>query len=437
MDTSQRTSGIADTIGRIGTYLSRNAWLFILAGFVRSVGLFVGEVLRNLYLLDIGYSQALVGRVVSVTAIGLGAGGIPAGVIAARLGPRRTMILNNALTCTAVVVQALAPSPTALMLASFTIGFSNSVYSVANQPYLMSQAAPSRRGQVLSLDFGIRTGAGIAGGLLAGWLPLALVAVMGPLAPYLEKRYTLLIAATAVAGAILPLLLIKEDDGAAGSQSHIRPSNAGQILQRCNLGIFVRYGATIAVLSFAFGFVFPFYNLYLKQAFDASVQQIGIIMSLNQFAMMAGFFLMPLITRRVGAVALATLLRVPALLLLGVLATTNSITVATAALLAANALFVMPIPITDSHALSLVTPGSRSMFVGLRMTTWNVFWALSSWLRGPLVERTGYAHPFFVTAAFLALYIVVFYGLFRRKTYTTPTGREENPCMDGPAVSPS
>jgi predicted MFS family arabinose efflux permease len=401
----------------------------MVAGFARSVALFVGQVLVNLYLLDLGYSQTLVGGVVSVTAIGVGAGGIPAGVITARLGARKTMILNNVLAFAASVLQALAPSPTAVMLASFTIGFSNSVYSVASQPYLMSQTKAGKGGQVFSLDFGIRTGAGIAGGLLAGWLPLALAAVFGPVAPHLEKRYTLLIAAAAVVGAILPLMLIQDDDTERRSRTWL--SDTGQILQRRNLGVFLRYGATIAVLAFAFGFVFPFYNLYLSQVFDASVQQIGTIMSLNQLAMMVGFFLMLLINRRVGAVALSTLLRVPILLLLVLLATAERVSVATAALVVANALFVMPIPITDGHALGLVTAGSRSMFVGLRMTTWNIFWALSSWLSGPLVERIGRAKPFFVTTVFLALYIVVFYALFRGDRSSRASVAEGKPCVDG------
>jgi MFS family permease len=430
-----RLAGVVDAYQRLDTYLTRNARFFISAGFIRSVALFVGQVLFNLYLLDLGYSQVLVGQVVSVTAIGVGVGGIPAGMITGRLGSRRTMILNNLLACVAAVLQALLIAPAVLLVASFCIGFSNSVYSVASQPYLMSQTTPEKGGRVFSLDFGVRTGAGILGGLVAGWLPLILVALAGPLEPYLQNRLTLLIAAVAILGALGPLLLMTEEKPKFASPGW--RTSAREILRRRNLSVLLRYAATIGILSFAFGLVFPFYNLYFEQVLAASVQQIGVVMSINQLTMTAGFLLVPLASERVGAVTAATWLRVPAILSLIVLGVVVHPALSIVALLLTNALFVMAIPITDSYALSLVSARSRPMFVGLRMTTWNAAWALSSWLSGPLVERVGRSEPFLVTAALLAVYVVLFYILFRGEKEAGISVEVDQSCTDGPAAWPS
>ena len=61
---------------------------------------------------------------------------------------------------------------------------------------------------------------------------------------------------------------------------------------------------------------------------------------------------------------------------------------------------------------------------------WNIGWAASATLAGGIIERFGYAVPFYITAALYAVATVYFYLAFRRRGAPSPAREVAVPAQD-------
>ena len=76
---------------------------------------------------DFGLSKLQAGLLVGAYGAGAVIGGIPAGIVAARIGPKRTVVVGLAVLALASVAFALGGSPAALGVARFAQGFASAV----------------------------------------------------------------------------------------------------------------------------------------------------------------------------------------------------------------------------------------------------------------------------------------------------------------------
>jgi MFS family permease len=132
-------------------------------------------------------------------AFGAGAlfGGIPGGVLAARVGPRRAVVAGLAVLALASIGFALAGSPLSLGVARFVQGLSSTMTWAGALAWVTVEADRSRRGQTLGTVFGFAVAGAIAGPMFgalaeaasirvtfavvgAGALILAMVAALHP-----------------------------------------------------------------------------------------------------------------------------------------------------------------------------------------------------------------------------------------------------------------
>jgi MFS family permease len=111
---------------------------------------------------DLSLSKALAGVLVAAYPAGALVGGIPGGIAAARLGPRRAVLGGLALFIVASVGFALANSFPLLLLARFVQGCSSALTWAGAFSWLLAAAPRERRGQLV----GTAMGAAIFGALL-------------------------------------------------------------------------------------------------------------------------------------------------------------------------------------------------------------------------------------------------------------------------------
>src|SRR5204863_7125589 len=122
-------------------------------------------------------------------------GGVPAGVLASRVGPRRVVLLGLTLMSAASVAFAFAPSAPLLWLARFLQGLGSAASWSGGLGWLLAVTPRERRGAVL----GSAMGAAVFGALLGP--PL------GGLASILGTHGTL--SAVAVVGGALALWALR------------------------------------------------------------------------------------------------------------------------------------------------------------------------------------------------------------------------------------
>lgn len=108
-------------------------------------GLGKGAVLPVIALtaIDLGASQAVSGLIVALIGLGSLVSNIPAALVTARFGERRSLIGASALSILAMALCLLADHPTVLALGVLMLGVSTSVFYLARQTYMI-EAVPVR-----------------------------------------------------------------------------------------------------------------------------------------------------------------------------------------------------------------------------------------------------------------------------------------------------
>lgn len=103
---------------------------------------------------DYGLSKLQAGLLVGAYGAGAMIGGIPAGLLAARIGPKRTVVLGLIVLALASVAFAFGGSPTALGLTRFAQGLASAVTWSGALAWLTLSTPRARRGQILGTAFG-------------------------------------------------------------------------------------------------------------------------------------------------------------------------------------------------------------------------------------------------------------------------------------------
>jgi len=115
---------------------------------------------------DLGLSKAQAGLLVAAYGTGVLAGALPAGIAAARFGPRRAVVAGLLLVAAASVGFGLASSGAALGLARLAQGFGSALSWAGGLAWLVSGTPRERRGEML----GTALGAAVFGALLGPML---------------------------------------------------------------------------------------------------------------------------------------------------------------------------------------------------------------------------------------------------------------------------
>jgi len=103
------------------------------------------------------------GLLVGAFGAGALAGGIPGGLAAARLGPKRAVVIGLVLLALASFAFALAAGPWTLGLARFVQGFSSTTTWAGALAWLTVETPRSRRGELLGVAFGAAVFGAIVG----------------------------------------------------------------------------------------------------------------------------------------------------------------------------------------------------------------------------------------------------------------------------------
>ena len=131
--------------------------------------------------LDLGASVGTAAVVVALLGVGMLAGDLPAGALAARIGERRALLVASIAEAVAMVAAGLAPSVVTLAIAVLGLGLAGSVFGLARHAYLTEAVAPTLRARALSTLGGVHR-VGLFLGPFVGALTLAWWGSIGPYA---------------------------------------------------------------------------------------------------------------------------------------------------------------------------------------------------------------------------------------------------------------
>uniref|UniRef100_A0A832MM50 MFS transporter n=1 Tax=Eiseniibacteriota bacterium TaxID=2212470 RepID=A0A832MM50_UNCEI len=381
---------------------------FLLAEFLAWVGHGVFAVLFNLYLVEAGHSESFVGSAISLNGLGLGLAALPAGLLAERWGRARCLILGAALDGAGLAVRAAAPDPGVILGASFVAGAGQSMLAIAAAPFITEHSGARERPHLFSTFFSAALLAGVAGNALGGALPWLAQALPGPLRPTTLGAYrgTLLAgAAIALAAGVVLARLRGLREAPLAREAARAPREATRRLRpiACNF-LLIGMGA---------GLVIPFMNLYFANRFACSSAQIGLWFAGAQVLTAIAGLLAPAAARRFGRLRAATASQLMSLPFLVSLGAEHHLPLAVAAFWLRATLMQASTPLLQNFVMDALPPGLRARSTSLNHLAWNIGWALSATLSGVVIERFGFAVPFYVTAVLYGAAAITFYRAFR------------------------
>jgi MFS family permease len=398
--------------GRQFLRFSPNAWLFLTSGLFAGLGSGVFSVIFNLYLLRLGYREDFIGQVASLGTLATGLLAIPAGLLADRIGRKRSLLWSSATNNLTIVGLCLVTNPLAIRACNFLNGATIALLFVSMAPFLMENSTPDERTHLFSANSAIMYFAMMVGNLLGGLLPGLWGAWLGSEATsVLAYRCSLLVALALFFLSTLPLIALRTPrPGDGGESTTVALADLPQ----------VRAGHKIAAFALALGLVglgaglfIPFFNVYFVKVQGATTAQVGFIFSMGQVLTGLATLAAPLLARRFGkvyAVGLGQAGSVPFLILL---AFVPNLGVATAAYWGRNVLMNMIQPVQSAFTMEVIPPQLRATVSSFTNTTWSVAWAASAAIGGELIIRAGYPPIFLIAAVAYTLSTLLFVLYFR------------------------
>lgn len=398
-------SALADFLDAARRF-SPPARVYLLAEFLVWTAHGVFAVLFNLYLVEAGHPESFVGRAISMNAIGLVAAALPAGLLAERWGRGRSLVLGAALEAVGHLLRAALVAPGAILASGLVIGAGQALFQIAAAPFLTEHSTPRERTHLFSTFFASALLAGVLGSALGGAIP-HLVHLVAPAATLLTAYRAGLFAGAGIAlAALVPLAGLRR----------VREAPLGQereAVTREQWGRLAPIALNAALIGMGAGLVIPFMNLYFKDRFACTSGQIGAFFSVAQVFTAAAALLGPALARRFGKLRTATaseLLSLPFLVTLGA---EKHLAVAVGAFWLRATLMQAATPLLQTFIMEALPPAMRARATTTINLVWNLGWGVSAVTAGWVIERFGYATPFYVTAGLYFVAATTFWLAFR------------------------
>ncbi len=384
----------------------------------RAFGYGLAAVLLGATLAATGLSAAQVGLVLAAVVAGTVGASLAVGVLADRLGRRRTYLaLYGALATTGVVYAATDWWPVlatvALLGVLSTEVVESGPFTTVEQAMLASTLTDPKP---LVAGFGrynaVAAAAGSLGALAAAgpsllrrWLPAAPA----------DQRYFLALGAVALLGGYAATRL------SAQVEADPRPRRPEPAPVGRPAPVVWRLAGLFAVDSFAGGFVVQAYLVYwLQHRYAASTAVTGILMFAVGLLQTASFLAAPRIAHRVGLLPTMVFSHLPSNLLLAALAFAPNLATAVGLLLARTALSQMDVPTRQAYVMGLVPPAQRTRAAALTNTARYLTRPAGAALVGP-TQLLAPGLPFVLAGAIKTGYDLTLWTWFRRVPLPQPT----------------
>jgi hypothetical protein len=187
----------------------RDFLIFLFSSGLFDLGEFIFFLLYNLYLLDLGFNEKLLGRIMSAMTAGSFLGILPATAVVRRWGLRPALVVAAAGASASSALRAIASDPSSLLFFAFLNGLFLSVWAVCFPPSVAASTTERTRTRAFSLVTSLGIGIGIGAGVLGGRLPAILAQIGARAGPLETKRAALLLASAVVLLAVLPALRLR------------------------------------------------------------------------------------------------------------------------------------------------------------------------------------------------------------------------------------
>jgi MFS family permease len=402
--------------------ISHNARMYLLAAIFMAIALGIQLVLFNLYLLEIGFNEDVIGQIAALIALGVAIGGLPAGIIYDRFGGKLSFLAATIGIMLTMALMAATYDSAALSVLAFIHGLANSIFFVSIFPYITDQSTQEERSYLYGLNLAIWSGFRVVGTFVAGYLPLLWMEAFPSQASVGQLQTSLVFAALLGFIALVPLTRIQRTPtkNSVWDWRSLIPSVDSR-------SAILRSAVILTMSGIVIGLTQPFYNVYFKRVFEADTALIGNIFALSEMTALISALLVPYLVTRWGLVlgpTLAISLASPLTIMMGLPVALPLIAILFLTKVGLQWLGNTPLM---NLVMEVVAPEDRGTVSGVRLVTNYGAQSIAGILGGWIVIQAGYTW-LFATAGIIQL---IFGGsiwlLFHSKEGSLETSRDKDP----------
>ena len=391
--------------------LSPAARQFLAFSLLISIASGIFNLVFNLYMSALGFSNAVIGIFNSLPALALLGVGLPFAALADRIGYRVFLIGSGALAVVASLILALAGVRLLAVLAAGSFALALTILEVLGAPVLAQVTREAERVALFAVNQSLAWIATLLGDLLGGAIPEAAARVGHSSSASAGSIRSAFVAMTLLTVASMPFLVRLA--GAAG----LKPTRVFPVrdLLRVDTVRFARFLLPGLILGIGAGMYLNFIQLYLLQRFGLTPGPIGAIFAVGAAATALTTLGAPRISRRLGVARTIGLLQVAGSPLVLALAFLTVLPIAVLILYVRQIALNLQAPLGQVFGMEYVEPGQRARLA----TAQTVVVGIGLGGIGPLVSgflqvRGGYQLAFSVSAVFYLLAGLTFLLLFGR-----------------------
>ncbi|MEA3441678.1 MAG: MFS transporter [Chloroflexota bacterium] len=400
---------------------TKNARLYLIYVVITGAAIGVFRLLFNFYALSLGYDEALLGRLVTVSSLTALVVALPVGYLADILGRKISLLSSGVIVSFSVVMMVLWPSTWVLYAANMMSGFGQSLGAVTRAPFMMENSGAKERTYLFSFSMGIQMASASAGNWIGGYLPTWVANARG-VAPTASEAYAgaLLIVGVILMMAVIPLILLRTPRIDVSERSVFAPiSYAAK-----NPAKLTKLILPMLLTSIGAGLIMPFMNVFFRQVHHQPDPVIGSLFAWGSLAMGVGLLIAPPLAERLGKIQLVVLtqgISIPFLVILGF---SPWFWMSAMAYYIRLSLMNMSMPIYSTFVMEQVESSSRAMVASLTSMAWNFGWAFSPAISGWLQVKYGFGPAFLGTITLYTVSVILYWAFFLRKkdsAVTAPT----------------
>lgn len=415
------TDQVGSNLKRITEYTKsypHNIKAFLTNVIFFSIGAGIYEVLISLYFISLGYSETFVGFIFSIGTIALGIFAIPAGIISDKIGRKFSFILSRVLMIISLFLLLSINNPTIILINIAIFSASQTFYLVSSAPFIADIVPETDRVRVSSVIFFSSFIAITVGNLLGGILPSFYSNILNKPQdnPYVI-RLSLYLYMIFLIISLIAVLRIEETP--IKKVSSISESINFKDLNLNNFYFIKRILPIIVaatVINFGVSFIIPFFPIYFKNRFNASISYIGILFSLSNIPLAFASLFSNKIVKRFGmskGIAFSEFLGAPFSFLIGL---PLGLGVASFSFTMRKILLNFYGPIWDNFFMNLVEKQNRAKAIAFINSSISIFGGIGTAIAGYFYKEGLYIYPFIIATIGTLIAAFIYYNFEKKPT---------------------
>ncbi len=422
LQSKQASSVVKEYSSRVRAF-KPNARLYLSSVIITGAAMGVYRLLFNFYALSLGYDEALLGKLVTVSSLTALLAALPMGYLSDLIGRKASLVISGIMLSTSIFVIVFWQGIFVLYAMNVLSGLAQSLSAVTIAPFLMENSGEQERTYLFSFSRACkwpwpRWAIGSAVTCLPGLLRCAACS---------HQQHSLCRGFTGhclVAGiGVIPLFFLRQPALQRAERSVFAPLSYA-VKQPVLLTKLI---LPMLITSIGAGMIMPFMNVFFRQVYHQPDPVIGTLFAWGSLAMGIGLLIAPPLAERMGKIQLVVItqaLSIPFLIILGF---APVFWMSALAYYVRLALMNMSGPVYQTFVMEHVEPSARATVASLVSMAWNFGWAFSPSISGWLQVNYGFGPPFLGTIFLYTVSIFLYWAFFWR-------GKESPAVSQSPAI---